>query len=105
MRKPDYPKWLPEDPRVDFAISATARAPGVDHPGLQADSAEALAEFGQRLQPADAAAVAEPGPLCCHAQSDKFWSRDPQGIRREAFRTYGDATTYCAPDTDRATMP
>ena len=101
VRKPDYAKWLLEDPRVNFAISATGRAPGVDHLGLQADSAETLAEFGQRLQQADAATVAEPGALCCYAQSDKFWSRDPQGMRWEAFHTFGDATTYYAPDAER----
>lgn len=105
VRKPDYAKWLLEDPRVNFAISATGRAPGVDHLGLQADSAETLAELGQRLQQADAAAVAEPGALCCYAQSDKFWSRDPQGIRWEAFHTFGDATTYYAPGADQPAMP
>jgi hypothetical protein len=101
VRKPDYAKWLLEDPRVNFAISATGRAPGIDHLGLQADSAETLSELGRRLRQADAAAVAEPGALCCYAQSDKFWSQDPQGTRWEAFHTFGDATTYYAPDAER----
>ena len=97
VRKPDYAKWLIEDPRVNFAISTTGREPGVDHLGIQADNEHALAELGQRLRQADTAAVAEPDALCCYARSDKFWSHDPQGTRWEAFHTYGDATTYYAP--------
>lgn len=97
VRKPDYAKWLIEDPRVNFAISTTGRTPGVDHLGIQADDEHALAELGRRLQQADAAAIAEPGALCCYARSDKFWSQDPQGTRWEAFHTHGAATTYYAP--------
>jgi predicted enzyme related to lactoylglutathione lyase len=30
--KPDYAKWMLEDPRVNFAISThSGRAPGIDH--------------------------------------------------------------------------
>lgn len=35
VRKPDYAKWMLEDPRVNFAISQRDRAVGVDHLGLQ----------------------------------------------------------------------
>ena len=38
--KPDYAKWMLEDPRINFAISATGRPPGIDHLGLQVDSGE-----------------------------------------------------------------
>src|SRR5690606_23996402 len=41
--KDDYAKWMLDDPRVNFAISSTGRAPGVDHLGLQVDSSEELA--------------------------------------------------------------
>ena len=49
VRKPDYEKWMLEDPRINFAISNTGRAPGIDHLGLQVDSGEELAALGQRL--------------------------------------------------------
>jgi len=35
IRKADYAKWMLDDPRVNFAISARGRAPGVDHLGIQ----------------------------------------------------------------------
>jgi hypothetical protein len=97
IRKPDYAKWMLDDPRVNFAISQRDRAAGVDHLGLQADEAEELEEISQRLIAADAVALAEKGTTCCYAHSDKFWAKDPQGLRWEAFHTHGEATTYSAP--------
>ncbi len=105
VRKPDYAKWMLDDPRVNFAISNTGRAPGIDHLGIQAESADELAELGRRLQAAGSQIEPEPDALCCYAQSDKLWSHDPQGTRWESFHTTGEATTYYAPDAACATAP
>jgi catechol 2,3-dioxygenase-like lactoylglutathione lyase family enzyme len=96
VRKPDYAKWMLDDPRVNFAISALGRAPGVDHLGIQAESGEELAELGRRLDAAGGAVLPEHATVCCYAQSDKAWTEDPQGTRWETFHTFGDATTYYA---------
>lgn len=92
--KPDYAKWMLDDPRVNFAISQRGRQAGVDHLGLQAEDADELAAIGDRLQAADAVALAEKATTCCYARSDKFWAEDPQGVRWESFHTHGEATTY-----------
>jgi catechol 2,3-dioxygenase-like lactoylglutathione lyase family enzyme len=97
VRKPDYAKWMLEDPRVNFAISQRERTGGVDHLGLQAENGEELEEIGARLIAADQVALAEKGTTCCYAHSDKFWAEDPQGVRWETFHTHGEATTYSAP--------
>ncbi len=97
IRRPDYAKWMLDDPRVNFAISVRGREPGVDHLGLQADTGAELAEIGARLAAADAIALTESGTTCCYARSDKFWAQDPQGTRWETFHTFGEATTYYAP--------
>jgi len=101
VRKPDYAKWLLDDPQVNFAISATGRTPGVDHLGIQAGDAGALAGLGRRLDAAGSMRP-EPGAVCCYARSDKFWAEDPQGTRWEAFHTHGEATTYHAAGASRA---
>lgn len=103
VRKPDYAKWMLEDPRVNFAISNTGRAPGVDHLGLQVDSAEELAMLGRRLDAAGGTVVPEEAAVCCYARSDKAWTEDPQGTRWETFHTFGEATTYHAGDAACAT--
>ncbi|RDZ28942.1 ArsI/CadI family heavy metal resistance metalloenzyme [Lysobacter silvisoli] len=96
--KADYAKWMLDDPRLNFAISATGRAPGVDHLGLQVDSGEELAALGQRLDAAGQTVAPEPDATCCYARSDKLWTQDPQGTRWESFHTFGDAVTYYAGD-------
>jgi hypothetical protein len=92
-----------DDPRVNFAISNTGRAAGVDHLGLQVDSGEELVALGKRLDAAGGTVVPEEATICCYAQSDKNWTEDPQGTRWETFHTFGDATTYYAADAACAT--
>ncbi|HWA62079.1 MAG TPA: VOC family protein, partial [Caulobacteraceae bacterium] len=50
--KDDYAKWMLEDPRVNFAISARGAAVGVDHVGVQVESRAELAELSGRLKAA-----------------------------------------------------
>ena len=103
VEKPDYAKWMLDDPRINFAISARGRPLGVDHLGLQADSADGLAVLGERLQAAGGAVVPEAASVCCYAQSDKAWTDDPQGVRWETFHTTGESTTYSAAGAPCAT--
>ncbi|MGH8577016.1 MAG: ArsI/CadI family heavy metal resistance metalloenzyme [Gammaproteobacteria bacterium] len=98
VRRHDYAKWMLDDPRVNFAISVHGHEPGIDHLGLQAETDAELAEIGARLAAADAIALTETDTTCCYARSDKFWAQDPQGTRWESFRTFGEATTYYAPE-------
>ncbi len=92
--KRDYAKWMIEDPRVNFAISTGRDRTGIEHLGLQADSAEELAEIRGRLVEAGAGIADEPGANCCYAHSDKHWTVDPQGIAWESFHTLGEALHY-----------
>lgn len=97
VTKDDYAKWMLDDPRINFAISTgKSDETGIAHLGLQAETPEALAAIGARLQAADAVTLAEAGTTCCYARSDKFWAEDPQGVRWESFHTHGGATTYYA---------
>ena len=101
--KPDYAKWMLEDPRVNFAISNTGRAPGIDHLGLQIDNRDELSALGVRLDAAGGTVVPEDAAVCCYARSDKLWTEDPQGTRWETFHTVGEATTYYAGESACAT--
>jgi catechol 2,3-dioxygenase-like lactoylglutathione lyase family enzyme len=83
----DYAKWMLDDPRINFAISARGAAPGVDHLGFQADDAAELAELKARAQAADMALLDEGQTTCCYARSDKHWVTDPQGIAWEHFHS------------------
>ena len=94
LRKPDYAKWMLDDPRVNFAISARSASPGLDHVGIQAETADELADITARLKAADASILEQDATTCCYARSDKTWVNDPSGLRWETFYTHGEATTY-----------
>jgi hypothetical protein len=92
--KDDYAKWMLDDPFVNIAISSRARATGVDHVGIQVDSAEELGELATRLKEAGETTFDQEATTCCYAKSDKSWVTDPAGVRWETFFTHGDATAY-----------
>lgn len=87
VTKPDYAKWMLDDPRVNFAISQRSAELGLNHLGMQVESAEELNEMHQRLQGLQADVTEEMDAACCYAKSDKYWVTDPQGIAWETFHT------------------
>ena len=92
--KDDYAKWMLDDPRVNFAISAANESKGVEHLGIQAESVEELGEVYGRLKAADRPVLEEGRTTCCYAKSEKSWIADPDGVVWEAFFTDGEATVY-----------
>ncbi len=100
--KPDYAKWMLEDPRVNFAISNRGQAPGINHLGLQAESDVELEAIHANLQRADTVVVSEVGVNCCYSKSDKHWVTDPQGIAWESFRSLGSIPLFGSVATNPA---
>jgi catechol 2,3-dioxygenase-like lactoylglutathione lyase family enzyme len=94
VREADYAKWMLDDPRVNFAISARGRVAGLDHLGVQVESDAELAEIAGRLAAAERPVLEQKDAACCYAKSDKAWSTDPSGVRWETFRTHGALTVY-----------
>lgn len=93
--KPDYAKWMLDDPRVNFAISRRDKAAhGVEHLGIQVESPEELREIYTRLEKADRPVLEEGATVCCYHQSEKSWISDPQGVAWETFLTTGESTVY-----------
>ena len=100
VTKDDYAKWMLDDPRVNFAISHRGRAAGLDHLGIQAESADELSELGARLQAAELPQLTQTGSSCCYAKSDKHWSIDPSGIPWETFHTLDTIPMFGSDDRD-----
>lgn len=92
--KPDYAKWMLDDPRVNFAISQGHATRGIEHVGLQVESRDELAEVHARLKSAGGTVLEEGATTCCYAKSEKNWITDPQGVVWETFFTDGEATVY-----------
>ncbi|MFO7542736.1 MAG: ArsI/CadI family heavy metal resistance metalloenzyme [Thiobacillus sp.] len=94
VAKADYAKWMLDDPRVNFAISARGATPGLNHLGVQVESADELAEMGARLSKLETKVVEEMGTACCYAKSDKYWATDPQGIAWETYHTLDSVPVF-----------
>jgi hypothetical protein len=96
--KPDYAKWMLDDPRVNFAISTHGGQLGLDHLGIQVETADELHDVYGRvcgcLQKADRPVLEEGATTCCYAKSEKSWIADPQGVSWETFLTSGESTVY-----------
>jgi catechol 2,3-dioxygenase-like lactoylglutathione lyase family enzyme len=100
VEKPDYAKWMMEDPRVNFAISKRREQTGIEHLGIQAESMDELIELTTRLRTAEIGVQDEMAATCCYAKSDKGWVNDPDNIVWESFYTSGESTTYSDPTTE-----
>ena len=92
--KTDYAKWMLDDPRVNFAISARGRQPGLDHLGIQVEDKNELNEAYARLHKANSDVIEQGQTSCCYAKSEKSWIDDPAGIAWETFLTTGESTDY-----------
>lgn len=92
--KPDYAKWMLDDPRVNFAISTHGKQSGLDHLGIQVETQDELHEVYGRLKQADRPVLEQGETTCCYAQSEKSWITDPQGLSWETFLTSGESTVY-----------
>ena len=94
VRKPDYAKWMLEDPRVNVSIAEKPGAYGIEHLGIQAESPAELEELRSRIARAGGFVRNEGETTCCYAKSDKTWTVDPQGVVWETFRTLEHAPVY-----------
>ncbi len=92
--KPDYAKWMLEDPRINYAISTGHAENGIEHLGLQVESETELREVYQNMEQAKGSIRVEGECTCCYSKSQKSWITDPQGVDWEAFYTHGTATVY-----------
>ena len=92
--KSDYAKWMLDDPRVNFAISARGREAGLDHLGIQAEDNAELQQVYARLRTAGGDMIEQGETACCYAKSEKSWIDDPAGIAWETFLTTAESINY-----------
>lgn len=95
----DYAKWMVEDPRINFAISTRSGKAGLDHLGLQVDSAVELDHVAAQLKHASPDVIEQKDAACCYALSDKHWVQDPSGIAWEAFHTLDSVPVFGAQES------
>jgi catechol 2,3-dioxygenase-like lactoylglutathione lyase family enzyme len=85
--KPGYVKFLPEWAPVNLALSSGGHAGEgvVDHVGVQVDMPATVTAHLARVKAAGLPVREEIGVNCCHANQDKFWVQDPDGVEWEVY--------------------
>jgi lactoylglutathione lyase len=97
--KPGYLKFLPDWAPVNLALS-NGRPGGegvIDHVGVQVDSPDKVVAQLARVKTAGIPVREEMGVNCCHANQDKFWVEDPDGVEWEVYHLNYDLEDQAEP--------
>ncbi|MEK8032492.1 ArsI/CadI family heavy metal resistance metalloenzyme [Ideonella sp. DXS29W] len=96
--RPDYAKFEPVDPPVNFTLNEHADAVDRDgHFGIEVKSVEDVARYLERFRSAGLKVdTTETQVSCCYSVQDKAWVVDPDGNHWEIFVvTNNEATEGC----------
>ena len=94
-----YSKFLLDDPAVNLVVEVLeieGDVPGIHHVGIQLDEDGDLNTILESLKQAGAPLLEIGRTQCCFADSEKNWTADPQGVRWETFRSFGQIDEYGA---------
>jgi len=89
----DYVKFLPGFVPLNLALTEGRPATGdgaVSHLGIQVDSSADVLGHLARVKAAGLPVREEMGVNCCHANQDKFWVQDPDGVEWEIYHLNHD---------------
>ena len=102
--KPGYVKFLPDWAPVNLALSGggASQSGTVNHVGVQVEAVDTVMAHLARVKAAGLPVREEMGVNCCHANQDKFWVRDPDGVEWEVYHLNYDLEGDEAPVTPRS---
>ena len=106
--KPGYVKFLPAFGPLNLALSEAGPTEGrghVDHMGLQVESKDIVVRELARVKAAGLPVREEFSVDCCHANQDKFWVSDPDGVEWEVYVLNHDIEDGAACATDVQHVP
>ena len=85
-----YANFEVADPPLKLILFENGRGGDLNHLGIEVEStAEVVAET-ERLGQLGHELELEDGVVCCHAEQDKAWTRDPGGLRWEVYTVTDD---------------
>ena len=94
MDRGGYVQWMLDDPRINFVIEEGGGEPGLSHLGVQAENEAELSGQFERVDQAGGPVWNQGETQCCHARSNKNWTKDPDGISWETFQTHERTSDY-----------
>jgi catechol 2,3-dioxygenase-like lactoylglutathione lyase family enzyme len=114
-RRDDYVKFLPDDFPVNLSFHQNDQGPGelrALHLGFEVKDQGQLNRLFLRLEAANLVSSSRKTEVCCYANQDKFWVKDPDGYEWELYYLVSDTlekmgpkVSCCAPGATSATEP
>ena len=85
-----YANFEVADPPLKLVLFENDGSNQLNHLGVEVASSVEVVAQTRRLASAGVDTMVEEGTVCCHAQQDKVWVRDPGGIRWEVYTITDD---------------
>ena len=85
-----YANFEVAEPPLKLVLMENDAAEKLNHLGVEVETTSKVAAETQRLGDAGMATMVEEATVCCHAEQDKVWVRDPGGIRWEVYTITDD---------------
>lgn len=85
-----YANFEVSDPPLKLILFENGRGGDLNHLGIEVESAGEVAAETERLGRLGHQLEIEDGVVCCHAEQDKAWTRDPSGLRWEVYTVTDD---------------
>lgn len=86
-----YANFEVADPPLKLVLVERAGPNQLNHLGVEVETTAEVQAETRRLAAAGMATLVEESTVCCHAEQDKVWVRDPAGIRWEVYTITDDA--------------
>jgi len=85
-----YANFEVADPPLKLILFENGRGGDLNHLGIEVESTTEVATETERLGRLGHELEIEDGVVCCHAEQDKAWTRDPSGLRWEVYTVTDD---------------
>ena len=85
-----YANFEVADPPLKLVLFEQEGPDRLNHLGVEVEATAAVAAETKRLAASGLATEVEDGVVCCHAEQDKVWARDPGDIRWEIYAITDD---------------
>ena len=85
-----YANFEIAEPPLKLVLVENDREQKLNHLGVEVASTEEVVAETHRLAEQGMKTAVEEATVCCHAEQDKVWVRDPGGIRWEVYTITDD---------------
>lgn len=88
--RPGYANFEVADPPLKLVLFEQDGPDRLNHLGVEVEATAAVAAEIRRLAASGLSTEIEDGVVCCHAEQDKVWVKDPGDIRWEIYTITDD---------------